>query len=178
VSKIFEYCVLHKFEAVFESDSLQSVLRKKLSCSHALFVLSQITDYFVNHGSSLYIASLDASKAFDRVNHTKVFNKLLKKGLSGRIIRVLIDWYGKLFCMVKRNGSFSSWFCVKSGVRQGGILSPFLFNIYIDSVISSLRLPDYGCHLRGEYVGCIVYADDILLLSASVTSLRKVVFLT
>ena len=100
-------------------------------------------------------------------------NKLSERGLPGRIIRVLIDWYGKLFCMVKWNGSFSSWFCVKSGVRQGGILSPFLFNIYIDSVISSLRLSDYGCHLRGEYVGCIVYADDILLLSASVTNLQK-----
>ena len=113
VSKIFAYCVLHKFEAVFESDSLQfGFKKKKLSCSHALFALSQVTDYFVNRGSSVYIASLDASKAFDRVHHTKLFNKLLERGLSGRIIRVLIDWYGKLFCMVKWNGSFSSWFCV------------------------------------------------------------------
>jgi len=102
VSKIFAYCVLHKFEAVFESDSLQfGFKKKKLSCSHALFALSQVTDYFVNRGSSVYIASLDASKAFDRVHHTKLFNKLLERGLSGRIIRVLIDWYGKLFWMVK-----------------------------------------------------------------------------
>jgi len=165
--------VLHKFEGVFESDSLQFGFKKNLSCSHALFVLSQVTDYFVNHGRSVYIASLDACKAFDRVHHTKLFNKLLERGLPGRIIRVLIDWHGKLFCMVKWNGSFSSWFCVKSGVRQGGILSPFLFIIYIDSVISSLRLSDYGCHLREEYVGCIIYADDILLLSASVTNLQK-----
>ena len=137
MSKIFEYCVLHKFEAVFESDSLQFGFKKILGCSRALF-MSQVTNYFVNHGSSVYIASLDASKAFDRVNHTKLFNKMLERGLPGRITRVLIDWYGKLFCMVKWNGSFSSWFCVKSGVRQGGILSPFSFNIYIDSVISSL----------------------------------------
>ena len=40
-------------------------------------------------------------------------------------------------------------------------------------LIHALRLSDYGCHLRGEYVGCIVYADDILLLSASVTNLQK-----
>jgi len=67
--------------------------------------------YFVNHGSSVYMASLDAFKAF----------VLLGRGLPGKIIRVLIDWYGKLFSMVKWNGSFSSWFCVKSGVKQGGI---------------------------------------------------------
>jgi len=108
VSKIFEYCVLHKFEGIFESDSLQFGFKKNLSCSHALFVLSQVTEYFVNHGSSVYIASLDASNAFDRVHHTKLFNKLLERGLSGRIIRVLIDWYGKLLCMVKCNVSFSS----------------------------------------------------------------------
>ena len=68
---------------------------------------------------------------FSKVN--SMMNKLSERGLPDRIIRVLIDWYGKLFCVVKWNGSFSSWFCVKSGVKQGGILSPFLFNICIDS---------------------------------------------
>jgi len=86
VSKIFEYCVLHKFEGVFESDSLQFGFKKNLSYSHALFVLSQVTDYFVNHGSSVYIDSLDASKSFDRVHHTNFFNKLLERGLPGKII--------------------------------------------------------------------------------------------
>ena len=62
---------------------------------------------------------------------------------------------------------------VKSGIRQGGILSPLLFNIYIDSLIIGLKSSGLGCHLRGLYVGCIAYADDLLLLSGSVALLQK-----
>jgi len=48
-----------------------------------------------------------------------------------------------------------------------------IINIYIGSVIKSLVLADLGCHIQGTYIGCVVYADDIILLSASVGSLQK-----
>jgi len=75
------------------------------TCLTGDFVTCRALSHYagINHGSSVYIASLDASKAFDGVHHTKLFNKLLERGLPGRI-RVLIDWYGKLFCLVKWNG--------------------------------------------------------------------------
>lgn len=173
ISKIFEYCILHKYDHFLCSDSLQFGFKKQSGCSHALFVLSQVADYFNSHGSSVYVASLDASKAFDRVNHVKLFNKLLEKGLPGNIIKILIDWYGKIFGVVKWNDAFSTKVSVRSGIRQGGILSPFLFNIYVDSLIMTLKSSDLGCHVSGVYLGCIAYADDFLLLSASVTHLQK-----
>jgi len=64
-------------------------------------------------------------------------------------------------------------FCIRSGVRQGGVLSPSLFSIYIRQLIDSLKKSDFGCHVHGVYVGCIVYADDVILLSASVLHLQK-----
>jgi len=60
---------------------------------HALFVVSQVADYFLCHGNSVYLASLDASKAFNRVNHVKLFNKVIDRGLPGNIVKILIDWY-------------------------------------------------------------------------------------
>ena len=61
---------------------------------------------------------------------------------------------------------------MKSGVRQGGVLSPILFNFYINDLIISLKKTDRGCHVRDLYVGCILYADDILLLSGSLNMLQ------
>jgi len=55
-----------------------------------------VTEYFVNHGSNVYIAALDARKAFDRVNHVKMFNVLLDRGVPGRLVKVIADWYGNL----------------------------------------------------------------------------------
>ena len=173
ISKIFECCLLHKYEHFLYSDELQFGFKKNSSCSHALFVLSQVVNYFSSHGSTVYMASLDASKAFDRVNHIKLFEKLIARGLPSYIIKVLIDWYGKIFSVVRWKNCFSLMFSVRSGIRQGGILSPFLFNIYADSLITIMRSSDLGCHIGECYVGCIAYADDLILLSGSLTQLQK-----
>jgi len=89
------------------------------------------------------------------------------------LITVLLDWYGKTLSTVRWAGCYSHCISVRCGIRQGGILLPLLFNIYIDSVIHTLRVSDLGCYLGDVYVGCIAYADDIILLSASLVNLQK-----
>ena len=75
--------------------------------------------YFNKRGSFAFIASLDIKKTFDHVHHYKVFKSLLSIGVPIIIVDVLCDWYSKMFCVVKRNGSLSRVFSVGSGVRQG-----------------------------------------------------------
>ena len=53
----------------------------------------ELIRYYIKHGSCMYVAFLDASKAFDRVYHTKLFSKLLKLGVPKWIIKVLVQWY-------------------------------------------------------------------------------------
>ena len=171
--KTFEYCLLFQFEGALESIHLQFGFKNNSSCSHAIFLLKEVTDYYVSRGSNVYMASLDARKAFDRVNHVKLFNILINKGLPGRLVKIIIDWYGKTFSVVRWNECFSESCIVKSGIRQGGILSPTFFNIYRDVLLNALKSSEYGCHLGRTFVGCIAYADDLILLSASLCNLQK-----
>ena len=69
----------------------------------------------------------------------------------------------------------SSSFHVKNGVRQGGVCSAILFAIYIDDLIQNLRSSNIGCSIFGEYCGVFVFADDIVLLSASRNGLQTMV---
>ena len=67
----------------------------------------------------------------------------------------------------------ASFFKLSAGVSQGGALSPCLFAIFIDSVINKIICCGKGCHLASRCFIIILYADDILLLSPSVTSLQS-----
>jgi hypothetical protein len=62
---------------------------------------------------------------------------------------------------------------IRSGVRQGGVLSPVLFNLYFNKFLVGLRNKNLGCHIRNLFIGCVMYADDILLLSSSISDLQR-----
>ena len=80
---------------------------------------------YVGQQSSVYLCFLDASKAFDRVNHHVLFDKLIKRGVPGYLVRILIYWYSNQTMSIRWGSTMSESFCVSNGVRQGGI-------IYID----------------------------------------------
>ena len=72
---------------------------------------------------------------------------------------------------VRWGSSVSSKCTVSNGVRQGGILSPFLFNVYMDDLYVNLKECPTGCIAGGTIVNQLMYADDIVLLSPSATGL-------
>ena len=74
---------------------------------------------------------------------------------------------------VNFNGIMSSSFKLRNGVRQGGILSPILFNIYIESLIGKISKSNLGCKLGIIRSNIIVYADDSVLLSPSILDCKN-----
>ena len=90
-------------------------------------------------------------------------------------IRTLLYIYSQQSCTVKWNGSLSDSFKVSNGVRQGAVSSPVLFSLYIDDLFSLLRSSGLGCRLNNQFYGCLGYADDLLLLSASRTGLQVMI---
>ena len=108
---------------------------------------------------------LDASKAFDRVNHSLLFDKLCTRGVPFYLIRLLVYWYEHQRMCVRWGGVYSSSFTVTNGVRQGGILSPYLFNVYVDDLSVKLDSCHVGCYFSGGCINHIMYADDLVIMS-------------
>jgi hypothetical protein len=172
ISKLFEMCILHKFEHLFTVSPLQFGFKKRLSCSHAIYALRSITDYYTTGSSTVNVAFLDMSSAFDKVVYNTLFRKLIKLNLPPTVLKLLMFWYTNSNVFV-RWGVFNSYtFMLGSGVRQGGVLSPILFCIYVDCVVQNLESSKLGCWIGDLYIGCIMYADDLVLISASVCELQ------
>ena len=97
-------------------------------------------------------------KTFDRVDLAKLFKKLLQRPISVLIVRILFHLYFNVNLRVLWNGAHSANFCSINGVKQGGILSPYLFSIFINDLLVALELNNEGCRVGHEFFGCIAYA--------------------
>ena len=164
LSKVFEHCILERFNNFFSSNDNQFGFKKSVGCSHAIYTVRNIVNRFIDGGSTVNLCALDLSKAFDKVNHSALFIKLMKRRIPIELLDLLVYWLNICFSCVRWDGVLSQVFKLEFGVRQGSVLSPFLFAVYIDDLI------DYRCNGFSSFV--ILYADDILLLAHSISALQ------
>ena len=113
-----------------------------MACS----MLNDVISHCKSQNSPLFLASLDAEKCFDSICHTSLFVKLIDL-IPMYHWSFLYTWYGKLHAMVKWNGQYSPIFSVTRGTRQGSILSPDLFNIFINQLLIELQNTGYGVNI-------------------------------
>ena len=81
-------------------------------------------------------------------------------------------WYSNLECRVRWGDVYSEWFIIEAGVRQGGILSPVFYCIYVDDLVTILVSLGIGCYLRAQFLSVLLYADDTALLAPSLKGLQ------
>ena len=89
----------------------------------------------MSKGSNVYSCFIDASKAFDRVHYGKLFDLLLARKTPAIVLRYLLDSYSRQYAYVKWNNELSCPIPIMNGVKQGGVLSPILFCIYMDELL-------------------------------------------
>ena len=134
--------------------------------------MMETISYYNANGSNVYALMLDASKAFDMVNYCKLFIVLLKRKVSPLILRLVLYMYTKQKLQVRWGSSMPSQFTACNGVKQGAIISPILFSIYMDGLFEQLEKSGVGCHMGNHYTGCIGYADDLTLLTPTQSGLK------
>ena len=145
---------------------------------HAEFLIKETIHYYHENNSPIYMCGLDAEKAFDSCNWDIIFEKLYyEKKIPLPIINVIKSLYTNGTAKVKYNGEFSKQFSLSQGVRQGSVLSPHLYNIYSEELLRTIESEMYDCgtSLHGSFTGILMYADDIILMSTTLSGLKKMI---
>ena len=116
----------------------------------------------------IYLAFVDSSKFFDKINKSLLFYKLLKYGITGKAFRIIKSMYENTGCRVRVNDTFSPRFIAHQGVKQGCCLSPILLKIFQNDLHELFNSED--CRpvtLGNARLNSLSWADDLVLVSES-----------
>ena len=115
--------------------------------------------------SSTFCAFIDFRKAYDSISRTKLWRRLSDIGVGRKLFRSIQSLYSSVTSCVRVNRLHTDWFDVNCGLRQGCIVSPVLFNLYINDLALYLKSLGKGIKCDGDKVCILLYADDIVLLA-------------
>ena len=166
LGKVFDKIIISQQHDILFSSSYQfgfKPLSSTVLCS--TFLIETIEHYVQNSRQPAYVLLLDASKAFDRVCYNELFTRLIERNVSPFVIIFMLFMYTNHSMHVKWKGSLSDIFSIGNGVRQGAVLSPLLFTLYIDMLFIRLQDLGLGCHIGPIFAGSFGYADDVALVA-------------
>lgn len=150
-------------------------LSKNRSSDHIFTLRTLIDNYIHKHNTKLYACFVDFKKAFDSIWHDGLLHRLLNYGIGGKMFRLIKNLYSKSSCAIKIDKYRTPFFKYLRGVRQGCILSPLLFNLFLNELPRTLnyKITDPVLLPNGEKLNTLLYADDLVLFSRSKVGLQN-----
>ena len=124
---------------------------------------------------NIYFCFIDYAKAFDCVDHHKLWKILQEMGIPDHLSCLLRNLYAGQEATVRTGHGATDWFQIGKGVCQGCILSPCLFNLYAEYIMKNAGLDEAhtGIKIAGRNINNLRYADDVILLSESEEELKR-----
>ena len=191
LGKLFTSILNDRLYAFLEQNNLlgkeQAGFKKGSSTMDHVFALYCLIDLYLQHKKRLFCTFVDFQKAFDSVQHSLLWEKLLSININGRILKVIQNIYSKSKSCVKTNIGVSDFFFCNVGLRQGENLSPVLFSIFLNDLKSFLSKNVAGLNfplgLANSYnftdieeffnLFLLLYADDTVLLAETPEGMQK-----
>lgn len=146
--------------------------RKARTTDHMFILKCIIDEYCQNKDGRVYACFVDFQKAFDTVVHTGLKIKLLRIGVGTLFYNVIKNMYEVSRSCIRIKHCVTDFFPIKLGVKQGDNLSPTLFNVFINDLPNYLENSCDPIILNGKSINCLMYADDIILLSTTAKGLQ------
>ena len=166
----------------------QAGFREGYSTLDHIFLLHSILNIYFSHRKRLYCAFIDYRKAFDLVDRSSLWSKLMSCGINGKVFRAIHNIYENAKSCVKKDNKLSSFFTCNIGVRQGENLSPLLFAIYLNDFEYFVSRTYDGLDLLATEVrnNCsnddvevflrlyvLLYADDTIVMAEPALDLQQ-----
>ena len=117
-------------------DQQQAGFRKGKSTVNQIFIVNQLVEKYLEFNRNIYHVFVDFEKAFDSVNHDILWKSLAHNGVAPKLLNLLKSLYANAECFVRLEKKLSNNFFPRRGVRQGCILSPLLFNLFLQYIIN------------------------------------------
>jgi hypothetical protein len=155
LGKLFDLVFVMRNNDKLNFSQFQFAFKAKMSTTMCTLVLKEVLKYYHNYKTAVHTCFLDASKAFDRVRHDKLFELLMSRNVPALDLRILIDQYERQCIRTQWIGEYSAYFEASNGIRQGSIASPILFIVYLDEMLQRLERDGTGCWLGNKYFGVI-----------------------
>ena len=157
----------------------QAGFRKGYSTADQIFNLQCIVQkYIAREKGQSHILFVYFATAFNRIPHSHLFFKLIKAGRHGKTLKILRSVYGELKTCMRTPDGLTEFFTCLLGTRQGFMLSPLLFALYIEELLQMFK--SAGC--RGIYIDeiadnvmALLFADDVAMCSETVGRLREMI---
>ena len=173
VTKIFTKILqgILKSRVDIQIDQIQNPLQRgfteAIPMLFAAFIASEVIIESSTNNDELLLLTLDAEKAFDKLNHEILFNKLYHNGIKGDMWVLLRNMYREMTIQVKWDNHLSENIYVNQGIQQGAKLSTSLYKCYNNAILDSVTEVGLGSHLGTISVATPTCADDILILANS-----------
>ena len=184
VGKVYGRILINRIRDKTENviAEVQSGFRRGRGCIDQIFIVRQICEKYLAKGKDVYFAFLDLEKAYDRVDREAMWSVLRMYGIGGRLLRAVESLYSNSRACVRVGNEVSEWFPVRVGLRQGCVMSPWLFNLYIDGVIREVNARVHGRGLKlmdgndNEWeLNELLFADDTVVVADSEEKLCELV---
>ena len=151
----------------------QNGFKKKARTTDNIFILSTIIDKYRAEKKQVFANYIDLKGAYDCVDRTLLVEMLHEAEMGSSFIKMIESMYAQVEYTIKIGGLRSHFFKTGKGLKQGDTLSPMLFNFYIHKLVAKLGDHKDNPTLGDETIQCLLFADDIILLSLSEKGLKE-----
>ena len=131
-----------------EPPDVQAGLRKDRGTRHQIANIRWIIEKAREFQKNSYFCFIDYAKAFDCVDHNKLWEILKEMGISDHLTCLLRNMYVGQEATVRTGHGTTDWFQIGNGVRQGCILSPCLFNLYAEDIMRNAGLDEAQAEIK------------------------------